>query len=350
MLFLDVGAEMNCLNLDTDDVVRGSTIAAYLTAWAGIDGDCQALAALVVRIAEASIPLAGRLAQGQLPGDPSSVIGVNQSGDKQKALDIAAHEHFLDVLGDMSVARVLSEEAEDVIALDPSGRFDVAIDPIDGSGSIGIGAPLGALFCVFPAGDSFLRQGREIIAAGYVSFGHSVDFGFSVGSGVAIATFDADTGAFIVDQQNVTLDENCSTIAFNASNQRRWSSGLRRYVDDLIMGQDGPRGRDFNMRWIAAAVGDVHRILRRGGFFMYPGDCRPGYQSGFLRLTYEAFPIAYLIEQAGGAAIDGSRPILDLTPDRLHARVPLFFGAKAEVSTLQTYLTLPKEQDLTCLV
>ena len=341
---------MGCLNLDSDDAVRGPTVAAHLTAWAGIDGNRQALAALVAKIAEASIPLAARLAQGRLPGDPSSVIGTNQSGDKQKALDVAAHDHFLDALSDMSVASMLSEEAEDVIAMDPEGRFDVAIDPIDGSGSIGIGAPLGALFCVFPAGESFLRQGRDIIAAGYVSFGHSVDFGFSVGSGVTIATFDAGSGAFILDEDGVTIGENCSTIAFNASNQRRWSPGLRQYGDDLIEGRDGPRERDFNMRWIAAAVGDVHRILRRGGLFMYPGDSRPGYENGFLRLAYEAFPIAYLIEQAGGAASDGSGPILDLTPEHLHDRVPLFFGARAELLILQNYLNSTEKQELLCPV
>ncbi|WP_306258671.1 class 1 fructose-bisphosphatase [Pararhizobium sp. IMCC21322] len=330
---------MDVLHLSSDDVVRGPTLAAHLTAWAGVDGNRQALAALVGGIAEASIPLAARLAQGQLTGDPSAVIGTNQSGDRQKALDVAAHDHFLDALCTLSVANILSEEAEEVIGLDPEGHFDVAIDPIDGSGNIGIGAPLGVLFCVFPAGESFLRQGRDIIAAGYVSFGHSVDFGCSVGSGVAIATFDPDSDAFILDEDGVTIEDTCTSIAFNASNHRRWAPDLRRYVDDLLLGEDGPRELDFNMRWIAAAVGDLHRILRRGGFFMYPGDSRPGRENGFLRLAYEAFPIAYLIEQAGGAATNGSRPILDLIPNTPHERVPLFFGARAEVSKLHDYLT-----------
>lgn len=331
--------EMDALHLSSDDVVRGPTVAAHLTAWAGVDGNRQALAALIGGIAEASIPLVARLAQAQLPGDPSAVIGTNQSGDKQKALDVAAHDHFLDVLSDLSVANILSEEADEVINIDPDGHFDVAIDPIDGSSNIGIGAPLGVLFCVFPAGESFLRQGRDIIAAGYVSFGHSVDFGFSVGSGVAIATFDPDSEAFILDEDGVTIEDASTSIAFNASNQRRWTPDLRRYANDLFLGEDGPRKLDFNMRWIAAAVGDLHRILRRGGFFMYPGDSRPGYENGYLRLAYEAFPIAYLIEQAGGAATNGSGPILDLIPNSPHERVPLFFGARAEVAMLHEYLT-----------
>lgn len=327
------------LTLDTDGPVGGTTLAAHLSAGAGDDPARQALAALIIRIAEASIPIAGRLAVGLLPGDPSTVVGRNESGDKQKALDMAAHNHLIDALRGLSVAKVLSEEAEKVITLDPRGRFDVAMDPIDGSGSIGIGAPLGALFCIFPAGQTFLRSGRDIIAAGYVSFGHSVDLGVSTGAGVTIATLAPETGQFHVDEIAISLPEKTSTIAFNASNLRRWPMGLRRYVEDLLAGAEGPRGRDFNMRWIAAAVGDLHRILRRGGMFMYPGDTRPGNENGFLRLAYEAFPIAFLIEQAGGAATDGVTPILDLCPAHMHDRVPLIFGARAEVATLHDYLS-----------
>jgi fructose-1,6-bisphosphatase I len=327
------------LTLDSDAPVTAIPLADHLMAEAGDDPMRRALAALIARIAGASVPIAARLSAGLLPGDPSAVVGTNLSGDRQKALDMAAHHHLMAALRGMSVARVLSEEAEEVIPLDPGGMFDVAMDPIDGSGSIGIGAPLGALFCVFPAGPTFLRPGRDIIAAGYVSFGHSVDLGVSTGAGVTIATLSPDTGRFHVDETGVTVAETTATVAFNASNPRRWSAGLQRYVHDLAEGAEGPRGRDFNMRWIAAAVGDLHRILRRGGMFMYPADTRPGYESGFLRLAYEAFPIAFLIEQAGGAATDGRTPILDLVPDHPHARVPLIFGARAEVATLHDYLS-----------
>lgn len=323
------------LRLTCDSDARGPDLAAHLSSWAGQDTGKQSLARLVCGIALASVSVAARLAQGCLPGDPTTLIGTNQSGDGQKALDVAAHHHFVDALAKLSVAKVLSEEADDVIELDACGGFDVAIDPIDGSGSIGIGAPLGALFCVFHVGDTVLRVGRDIIAAGYVSFGHSVDFGFSVGDGVAIATLCK--GTFVVDDANVTVRADTSTIAFNASNYRRWDAGLRHYIDHLYIGSDGPRRRDFNMRWIAAAVGDLHWILRRGGVFMYPADNRIGYEDGFLRLAYEAFPIAYLMEQAGGRATNGVRPILDPKPADLHARVPLFFGSADEMVTLQTY-------------
>jgi fructose-1,6-bisphosphatase I len=327
------------LSLPTDGSVAAETLDAYLERAAGSDPQRRALAALIAGIAAACVPLAGRLAAGMLPGDPNAITGTNRSGDRQKALDMGAHDHLLAALGGLSVASVLSEEAEDVIPLDPAGLFDVAMDPIDGSGSIGIGAPLGALFTVFPAGGGFLRRGRDVIAAVYLSFGHSTDLGFGMGDGVSLATLDPETGTFHVDTPRVTLPGRASTVAFNASNLRHWPEGLRRYVEDLLAGGDGPRERDFNMRWIAAAVGDLHRILRRGGVFMYPADARPGYQAGYLRLVYEAFPIAYLIEQAGGAATDGATPILDLMPADHHARVPLFFGARDEIATLHDYLT-----------
>lgn len=333
------------LILPGDTAISAPTLTQHLSDRAGQDETRQALAALLEVLARGSIPLAGRLAQGHLTGDPTAVIGTNESGDKQKALDMAAHDYFIALLRDVSVARVLSEESDGVIELDPDGRFDLAMDPIDGSGSIGIGAPLGALFAVFPAGESFLRPGRDMIAAAYVSFGHSVDFGFSTGDGVSIATLDPATGTFHVDTTDVRLKENTSTVAFNASNRKRWLPGLQSYVLDLLEGAEGPRGRDFNMRWIAAAVGDLHRILRRGGLFMYPGDTRPGYEDGFLRLAYEACPIAFLIEQAGGAATDGTRAILDLTPAHLHDRVPLIFGCRNEVAAVGEYLANPTPQE-----
>ncbi|WP_283644557.1 class 1 fructose-bisphosphatase [Marinovum algicola] len=327
------------MTLAADGEIAAPKLTQFLADQAGEDAGKQALAGVIRTFARAAIPLAARLGQGRLPGDPTAIVGTNESGDKQKALDMAAHDYLIEALREVSVARVLSEESEEVIALDPEGLFDVAMDPIDGSGSIGIGAPLGALFCVFPAGESFLRPGREVIAAGYVSFGHSVDMGFSMGQGVAIATLDQASGQFYVDDQGVSIKEETSVVAFNASNIRRWTPPLQYYAEDLLRGPEGARGREFNMRWIAAAVGDVHRVLRSGGMFLYPADRRPGYEEGYLRLAYEAFPIAYLMEQAGGAASDGFTPILDLVPGHLHDRVPLFFGSKDEVAALEGYLS-----------
>lgn len=328
------------LGLPGDRSPDAQGIASYLDAWAGDDRDRTAAARVVVAVAAAAVPVARRLAQGELPGDPKRSVGVNTAGDTQKALDVAAHEHFVHALTAAGARAILSEETEEVIAGARDGTVSVAIDPIDGSGSIGIGAPLGTLFAIYPAaegGDDFLVSGRAMLGAGYVSFGHSVDLGFSLGDGVVIATLDPADGTFRVVDTKVRLPHDASEIAFNASVARHWQPGVRAYVDDCIAGRDGPRGRDVNMRWLAAAVGELHRILRRGGMFFYVADRRPGYEAGRLRLVYEANPIAFLCEQAGGAATDGVRPILDLLPETLHSNVPLVFGCAGEVATFGRY-------------
>lgn len=296
-------------------------------------------AAIVAALARAVPPLADRLAAGRLYGDPAAIVGTNESGDAQKALDRAAHDHMIAALRAAGVRQVLSEEEPQVATLDPAGRWDVAIDPIDGSGSIGIGAPLGMLFSVLPAApEGFLRTGRAVVAAGYASFGHSCDFGWSLGEGVHVATHDRATGGFRLARENLRLAPEARTIAYNASNERHWHPGLRQWALDLRAGRDGPRGRDFNMRWLAAAVGELHRILLLGGVFLYPADSRRGYENGRLRTIYEAAPIAFLIEQAGGLATDGSRAILDRLPRHLHENTPLVFGAAAEVERIGRYL------------
>ncbi|WP_108502889.1 class 1 fructose-bisphosphatase [Paracoccus indicus] len=324
------------LHLPNDSAPTGPLLADMLSA-TGLEG-------VVLAIAQALPPLAQRLAAGRLHGDPDAIVGTNDSGDKQKALDVAAHDHMIAALRAAGVRQVLSEEAEQIVALNPDGAFDVAIDPIDGSGSIGIGAPLGLLFTVLPAGpEGFLRKGRDIVAAGYASFGHSVDFGWSVGQGVHVATFDAEVGAFRIARQNLTLPAKAKTFAWNASNERHWSAPLQRWVADLRMGSDGPQGRNVNMRWLAAAVGDMHRILMQGGVFLYPADARPGYENGRLRLIYECVPMAYLAEQAGGRATNGQIDILDVVPTELHQMSAIFFGTASEIDLIHTYLSENKD-------
>ena len=320
------------LRLPNDGAPIGTPLEEYLpdTGAAGI----------VRAIARAVPPLAARLAEGRIYGDPTAIVGVNDSGDNQKALDVGAHDHMVAALRAAGVRQVLSEEAEAVISLNPGGAFDVAIDPIDGSGSIGIGAPLGLLFTVLPAApEGFLRTGRCILAAGYASFGHSCDFGFSIGQGTHVATLDLSQSRFRLTHETLRLPEQAKTIAYNASNERHWHPGLQAWARDLRLGKDGPRGRDFNMRWLAAAVGELHRILLLGGCFLYPSDCRKGYENGRLRTLYEACPIAFLIEQAGGAATDGLTPILDRLPVSPHENTPLVFGCKDEVATIARYLS-----------
>lgn len=320
------------MRLPRDHAPTGMAMKDYL---AGQTGPVEIVAA----IAEAVPDLAVRLAEGRLTGDPTEIVGINDSGDKQKALDLAAHDHMVGVLRAAGVRRLLSEEAEAVVDLDPEGLWDVAMDPIDGSGSIGIGAPLGLLFSILPASAAgFLRRGREVVAAGYVSFGHSVDFGFSLGRGVVMATYYAPEAQFRISQEGVRIAAAAKVVAYNASNERHWPQGLKHWAEDIRAGKTGPRGRDFNMRWLAAAVGEVHRILLQGGCFLYPGDQRPGYERGRLRTLYEAVPIAYLIEQAGGKATDGLHPILDRLPEDEHEHTPLVFGSAEEVDLIADYL------------
>ena len=302
----------------------------------GVPGD------IILALAEAVPALARRLAAGKLPGDPAALVGQNESGDAQKALDVGAHDHMMAALRAAGVRQVLSEEAEEVVPLNPAGTFDVAIDPIDGSGSIGIGAPLGLLFSILPAAvEGFLRKGRAVIAAGYASFGHSTDFGFSFGDGVTIATYDAPAALFRIVAEGKRIAPATRTVAYNASNERHWPAGLQAYIRDLRAGAEGPRGKDFNMRWLAAAVGELHRILLQGGAFLYPADTRPGYEQGRLRLIYEAVPIAFLIEAAGGQATDGQGPILDRLPQAHHEHTPLIFGAAEEVAAITLALSSP---------
>ena len=327
------------LVLPGDRTSTAPTVGDYLRRWKGRDAQRNAVAAVVAAVTKSAEPLARRLAAGELPGDPKRTIGTNTAGDTQKALDVAAHDYFVRLLTAAGVRNILSEEAEAVIPGQADGLVSVAVDPIDGSGSIGIGAPLGALFGVYPGGNGseFFQPGRTMLAAGYVSFGHSVDLGFSVGEGVVIATLDPTDGKFRIVVDGAQLPQDASEIAYNASNQRHWSEGVRAYVEDCCAGRAGPRGHDFNMRWLAAAVGELHRILRRGGMFFYVGDGRPGYADGRLRLAYEANPIAFLCEQAGGAATDGARRILDIVPETLHQFTPLVFGGAAEVETFGRY-------------
>ncbi|GAA4228534.1 fructose-1,6-bisphosphatase I [Sagittula marina] len=296
---------------------------------------------IINALAHALPAIAARLAAGKLPGDPAALVGTNDSGDAQKALDVGAHDHILAEMRGCGVKHFLSEEAEAVETIDPNGAYDIAIDPIDGSGSIGIGAPLGMLFVIYPTGPAdFARPGSEAIAAGYASFGHSLDFGYTLGpipnGGIQIFTFDGQD--FRQAARDVMLKPTASTLAYNASNERHWPEGLQAWARDLRLGTDGPRGRDFNMRWLAAAVGELHRIILTGGAFLYPADRRKGYENGRLRLAYEAVPVAFLMEAAGGKATDGTRRILDLIPADPHANVALIFGAAEEVDTIARYL------------
>lgn len=322
-----------------NDQINAQAVGDYLDKWAGQDSLRLATRNAIKAILIGSSRLAGRIARGSLPGDPGKLVGVNSDQDQQKSIDVGSHNLFVELLIAAGVASVLSEESELPVQGKADGLIAVAIDPLDGSGNVGLGAPLGTIFSIFPAdtAEPFLQSGNRQVAAGYVSFGNSVDLAFSVGEGVIFATLDSVSGLFQITRKDVMLPERTSDLAFNASVYRHLSAGMKAYVDDAYKGKDGPRGRNFNMRWLGAAVGDMHRIMQRGGIFFYVDDVRPGYEKGRLRLIYEANPIAFLSQQAGGKATNGSMPILDIIPQTYHERTALVFGVAEEVDVLGEY-------------
>jgi fructose-1,6-bisphosphatase I len=301
------------------------------------------LARLVEAMADAATSVAQRIRQGALSGDLHAAVGVNTDGDTQKLLDIFADAAFERALAGCSVAALASEERDDVTPMQPDGLYLVALDPLDGSSNIEVNMTIGTVFSVLDAhagvapAQDFLQPGHRQRAAGVVLYGPQTQMIFTVGAGTHVATLDPTTGKFIVSQPHLAIPEGKHEFAINMSNSRHWPGPIKAYVDDILMGAEGPRRHDFNMRWVASMVADVYRVLVRGGIYLYPDDARPGYAKGRLHLLYEANPVAFLIEQAGGLAIDGVNRILDLELADLHARTPLIFGATDKVEVARDY-------------
>ena len=315
---------------------RGSTLEAVLEAWATAPG-AGALtadaAAAVLAMAPAAKGLAGLIAAPPLAGRLGAAAGgVNSDGDAQRKLDIEAEDLFRGALAGASVAAYLSEEVEAPLALDPAGRLAIAIDPLDGSSNIDVNAPIGTIFSILPAlsgapAASFRQTGRAQVGAGFFVYGPQTALVVSLGQGAAAFVLDPASGEFVLTEPKLAIPPSGGEYAINASNSGRWRAPVRGFIDDCLAGEAGPHGRAFNMRWIASLVADAYRIFLRGGVFLYPADDRPGYGEGRLRLMYEANPIAYLAEQAGGAATDGADPILDRVPMTPHGRSPLVMGS-----------------------
>jgi fructose-1,6-bisphosphatase I len=310
----------------------------------------RALAKLLALIAQGAIHVAEVAALGSLAGDMASEAGSsNQDGDLQKLLDLVAHEAFVQALQSGPVAAILSEEAAHPIGLNPAAPFAVAIDPLDGSSNINANISIGTIFAIYPAApgaqlltDHFLRPGHEQIAAGFIIYGPQTSLVLTAGDGTHVFTLDRATGLFRLAIPRLIIPGDSTEYAVNASNYRYWDDSVRAYIDDCIQGADGPFARDHNTRWIASLVADAYRILIRGGIFLYPGDARRGYHRGRLRHIYEANPIAFLVEQAGGGATDTVHRILDLLPKDLHARTPIVFGSSIPVRRMSGYHTDPQ--------
>lgn len=287
------------------------------------------------------------IAKGPLAGALGAGVGENTDGDQQKALDVMADEMFMAALGATGVRFYASEEQEHVEELNPAGRYALAIDPLDGSSNIDVNVSVGTIFSIFEAVDdaeaSFLRKAREQIAGGYVIYGPATALVVTFGDGTMMFTLDPESGRFILTEDRMRIRDTTNEFAINASNYRHWSKPVRAYIDDCLAGETGPRDRNYNMRWVASLVAEAHRILSRGGVFLYPGDARPGYENGRLRMVYECAPIAFLIEQAGGKATDGHDPILEQGAGALHARTPFVFGPSEMVDRVAIYHDLPEQ-------
>ncbi|WKE66295.1 class 1 fructose-bisphosphatase [Gallaecimonas kandeliae] len=285
-----------------------------------------------------------RLHQGALAGVLGSTQDENVQGEVQKKLDVISNTLLKDLLLDSGLVRALASEEEDDIVPGPeSGQFLVSFDPLDGSSNIDINAMVGTIFSIYKAEagevsqQSFLRPGREQVAAGYVVYGPATLMVLTTGQGVKMYTLDQTIGEYLLTVPHVKINSDTQEFAINMSNQRHWAKPMQDYIDDLLQGAEGPRGKNFNMRWVAAMVADVHRILCRGGIFTYPWDRRAPEKAGKLRLMYEANPMALLIEQAGGKASTGTERILDIQPEQIHQRVAVVLGAANEVDTVEQY-------------
>ncbi|MDE4096646.1 MULTISPECIES: class 1 fructose-bisphosphatase [Rhodobacterales] len=311
-------------------------------------GADTALVAELDRLAGVAASLARRIARGGIDENLGGAAGTNTDGDAQKALDVIADEAFMEALAQGDVRHYASEEQDSVVTMNPEGQFAVAIDPLDGSSNIDTNVSIGTIFGIYPAAEtpeaSFLRPGHDLLAAGYAIFGPQCALMVTLGDGVWKYVLDPETGQFHLLGKLDMITPDSREYAINTSNYRHWGKAIRAYIDDRVAGSDGPARSDFNMRWIASLVAETHRILTRGGIFLYPADNRKGYGQGRLRYVYECAPIAMLIEQAGGRATDGLEPILDRVPDALHMRTPFVFGSANKVARVATYHDLPDEE------
>ena len=318
--------------LDSEARASGPVGHAVAEAFVHMAGAAKALSALI-----ATPPIGGRL--GAKAGT------ANSDGDHQKKLDIVAEDLFSDALRKAGIGAYLSEEVEEPTVFHPAGLLAVAIDPLDGSSNIDVNAPIGTIFSILPMVSealavpalAFRQPGRNQLAAGFFIYGPQTSLVVTFGKGVHLLVLSPKLNEFVLVESGVTIPPDMPEYAINASNYRHWREPVKTYIDDCVRGEEGPRGRNFNMRWIGSMVADAYRIFMRGGVFLYPGDRRPGYEQGRLRLMYEANPVAFLAEQAGGGATDGIDDILDRLPHSPHQRVPFIMGSADKVERVRQY-------------
>ncbi|WP_019027340.1 class 1 fructose-bisphosphatase [Colwellia piezophila] len=304
------------------------------------------LISLIKTILAATKEISFRVSQGHLGDVMGSTLDENIQGEVQKHLDVVANELFKDILLESGFVKAISSEEEDhSVAGDENGKYIVSFDPLDGSSNIDINSLIGTIFSIheapedIKAGDDnmFKQAGHKQVCAGYVLYGPSTMLVMTTGSGTHFYVLDRTHGGYLLVERNVQVPTDTQEFAINMSNQRFWQPAMQNYINDLLAGDTGPRGKNFNMRWIAAMVGDIHRVLCRGGIFTYPADSRKPEQPYKLRLMYEANPMAFLLEQAGGLAMTSQGRIMDIEPDSIHQRVEVIMGSKNEVEKCLSY-------------
>ena len=321
-----------------------TTISKFLIQQVPEEPHGRELAALLVDVAAVVKAISAAVGKGPLLGLAGLAGSENAQGEEQKKLDLIADELFArGVEWSGLVGALASEERDDVHLIAGNGPLALVFDPLDGSNNLDVNLPVGSIFSVFaldgndrgPA--AVLQPGRRQLAAGYAIYGPSTQLVITVGRGTHGFTLDREIGNFVLTHPDIRIPEDGADYLINASNRRFWEPPVQRYVDECKAGAEGPRGRDFNTRWVASMVADVHRVLLRGGIYLYPRDQKQANREGRLRLMYEANPMAMLVEQAGGAASTGRCRILDMLPERIHQRVPVVLGARAEVERVVRY-------------
>ncbi len=346
------------MNLKARPMSSKISLSRYLVEQQRSKGHIPAdLRLLLEVVARACKSISHAVNKGALGGVLGSAESENVQGEVQKKLDIIANEVLLEANEwGGHLAAMASEEMDSIYLVPnryPQGEYLLLFDPLDGSSNIDVNVSIGTIFSVLkkPEGTSqdgtpsapgvteqdFLQPGKQQVAAGYCVYGPQTTLVLTVGDGVAMFTLDREQGSFVLTQENVQVPADTQEFAINMSNMRHWADPVRKYIDECLQGKEGPRGKDFNMRWIASMVADVHRILTRGGVFLYPWDKREPHKAGKLRLLYEANPMSWLIEQAGGASTNGHTRILDLQPGQLHERVSVVLGSRNEVERITQY-------------
>ncbi len=310
------------------------------------DNVSLALSSLIDTLLSATKEISFRVSQAHLGDLIGATSQENVQGEIQKKLDVVANDLLKDVLLTSDFVKAISSEEEDTsVAGHENGEFIVSFDPLDGSSNIDINSLIGTIFSIHRAPESiaandpalFKQAGHQQVCAGYVLYGPSTMLVMTTGSGTHFYVLDRSYGEYFQVERNVQIPEETEEFAINMSNQRFWQPEMQSYIDDLLLGVDGPRAKNFNMRWIAAMVGDVHRVLCRGGIFTYPSDNRNVKKPYKLRLMYEANPMAFLIEQAGGLCVTSQTRIMDIELTDIHQRVEVILGSKNEVNACLAY-------------